>query len=221
MTKEVALAERLFLKARKDFVKLATRTSRTLTREARRLGRDLKRANVRVAKLRADQTKRAEKLAKAAGASARRKLKTQVRKIGRGLDDAVAEAKNLRDLMRPVRDQVNSARNFMQHATGVDKLIARVEADWETAGRRARAKRAAAAATVATASTRRRRKKAGAKKKAAPSARRRKKASATVRRTRKKAATRRRARTAPSRGPASRRRAVARKGRRSKKKRTR
>jgi len=137
MTKQVASAERLFLKARKDFLTLASHTSRSLTREAKRLGRDLKRANARVAKLRAQQTKRAERMASAAGVAARRKLKTQVKKLTRGLDDAAAEANRLREHLRPVQTQLKVARVYLQHATGIDKLLARVESDWDAAAVRA------------------------------------------------------------------------------------
>jgi hypothetical protein len=137
MTKEIASAERMFLKARKDFLTLASQTSRALTREAKRLGRDLKRANARVAKLRVQQTKRAERMATAASAVARRKLNTQVKKLSRGLDDAASEAKKLREHLRPVQTQLKVARVYLQRATGVDKLIARVEADWDEAAVRA------------------------------------------------------------------------------------
>jgi hypothetical protein len=137
MTKEVATAERLFLKARKDFLTLASQTSRSLSREAKRLGRELKRANARVAKLRVQQTKRAERMATVASAAARKKLRSQVNKIGRGLDDAAAEASKLRDHLQPVQTQLRIARVYLQHATGIDKLIARVEADWDAAAVRA------------------------------------------------------------------------------------
>ena len=86
----------------------------------------------------------AEKLATSAGATARRNLKTQMRKVSRTMDEAVADAGNLRDLLRPVSDQLKSASEYMVHATGVDKLVARVESDWAKAGQKARAKRARA-----------------------------------------------------------------------------
>ena len=196
MTKEVASAQRMFLNARRVFVKLARKTQRTLAREARRLRRDLKRANARVTKLRNAQIKRAEKLATSAGATARRNLKTQMRKVSRTMDEAVADAGNLRDLLRPVSDQLKSASEYMVHATGVDKLVARVESDWAKAGKKARAKRARRTATAAgpTAGARRRRKKkAGARKKKAKTGMRRLRRKAAVATGRgKKAAARRR-----------------------------
>ena len=137
MTKAVATAERLFLKARKDFLTLASQTSRSLSRDAKRLARDLKRANARVAKLRVQKTKQAERLATAAGAAARRKLRSQVKKISRGLDDAAVEAGKLRDHLHPVQTQLRVARVYLKHATGIDKLVARVEADWDAAAVRA------------------------------------------------------------------------------------
>ena len=169
MTREVASAERLFQKARKDFVTLASRTLRTLTRESSRLRRELSRANKRVARLRAQQTRRARKLAKTTTAATRRRLKTQLRKLSKGLDEAVAEASNARALLRPVVEQLNSARVYVGRATGVDKLIKKVERDWQEAGRRARAKRRAEERAAAPA--RRPRTTATKKKSAARSSR--------------------------------------------------
>ena len=171
MTREVASAEKLFQKARKDFVTLASRTLRTLTRESSRLRRELSRANKRVARLRAQQTRRARKLAKTTTAAARRRLKTQLRKLSKGLDEAVAEASNVRNLLKPVVEQLESARVYVGRATGVDKLIKKVERDWQEAGRRARAKRRAEQSARRTRSTPTK-KKAAAGSKTSPARRR-------------------------------------------------
>ena len=105
MTKEIASAERMFLKARKDFVSLASQTSRALTREAKRLGRDLKRANARVAKLRVQQMKRAERMATAA--------RSEMARTVSGASSRGGWLANQPTTMRPSRNAPSSSSTIM------------------------------------------------------------------------------------------------------------
>jgi hypothetical protein len=161
MTKEVSASEKAFNQAKKQFVNLAQRTARALTRERNQLARQLKKANARSKKIRAQIDTKRERLTKIAGDKAAATIKTQVKELRQVLAGARDKTRGIRSELAAVRADLASAGDHLSRALHVDKAMARLEKQWARAERSKAKKKTTSKKKSVT------KKKPAAKKKAA------------------------------------------------------
>ena len=123
MTKELSAAEKAFDQARKKFVTLSQRTTKTLTRERDRLARQLKQANARTRKIREQIDIRRERLTRAKTDKAAAAIKAQIKKLRQTLPEVRETARGIRSELAGVREQLANARDHLSRALHVDKAM--------------------------------------------------------------------------------------------------
>ncbi len=155
MTQELSASEKAFNRAKKQFVTLSRRTTKALTRERNRLARQLKKANARTKRFRAQIDTRRERLTKTATDKAAATIKAQIKALRQELAEARETTRGIRSELAAVRADLASARDHLSRALHVDKAMAALEKQWARATRRkakkkpATKRKAAAKATVA------------------------------------------------------------------------
>jgi hypothetical protein len=173
MTRELSAAEKAFNQAKRQFVVLSKRTAKALNSERERLGRQLKSANARGKKIRAQLDRKREALSKAVSASATATIKTQMKELRERLAAVREESKETRSELAAVRADLASARDHLGRALHVDKAMTVLEKQWAKVAQRkgkekaAREKKAAAKKKPAAKKRATAKKKTGAGKKAA------------------------------------------------------
>ena len=182
MTRELSAAEKAFNQAKRQFVVLSKRTAKALNSERARLARQLKSANARGKKIRAQLDRKREALGNAASAKATATIKAQMKELRERLATAREESKETRSELAAVRADLASARDHLGRALHVDKAMTVLEKQWAKVAQRKGKKKAT------------RKKKAAAKKKPAAKKRAAGKKAAAKRKpaARKKAATKQR-----------------------------
>ena len=155
MTKELSASEKAFNQAKKQFVNLSQRTTKALTRERNRLARQLKKANARSKKIRAQIDTKRERLTKTAGDKTAATIKAQIKELRQVLAEARDNTRGIRSELAAVRADLASAGDHLSRALHVDKAMTALEKQWARAARSKAKKRPVA------------KKKAAAKKKPA------------------------------------------------------
>jgi colicin import membrane protein len=135
MTKELSASEKAFNQARKQFVNLSQRTTRALTRERNLLARQLKKANARSKKIRAQIDTKRERLTKTAGDKAAATTKAQIKKLRQVLAEARDDTRGIRSELAAVRADLASAADHLLRALHVDKAMVALEKQWARAAR--------------------------------------------------------------------------------------
>ena len=158
MTQELSASEKAFNQAKKQFVTLSQRTTKALTRKRDQLARQLKKANARTKKIRAQIDTRRERLTKTATAKAAATIKAQIKQLRQVLAEAREKTRGIRSELAAARVDLASARDHLSRALHVDKAMAALEKQWARPARRKAKKKPAA------------KKKAAVKKKAAAKA---------------------------------------------------
>ncbi len=161
MTKELSASEKAFNQAKTQFVNLSQRITKALTRERNRFARQLKKANARSKKIRAQIDTKRERLTKTAGGKAAATIKAQIKELRQVLAEARDKTRGIRSELAAVRADLASAGDHLSRASHVDKAMAALEKQWVRAAR-SKAKKKPAAGKKAAA-----KKKAVAKKKPA------------------------------------------------------
>ena len=161
MTKELSASEKAFKQAKTQFVNLSQRITKALTRERNRLARQLKKANARSKKIRAQIDTKRERLTKTAGGKATATIKAQIKELRQVLAEARDKTRGIRSELAAVGADLASAWDHLSRALHVDKAMAALEKQWARAERSKAKKKPASKKKAAT------KKKPASKKKAA------------------------------------------------------
>ena len=135
MTKELSASEKAFNQAKKQYVNLSQRTTKALTRERNRLARQLKIANARSKKIRAQIDTKRERLTKTARDKTAAAIKAQIKELRQVLAEARDKTRGMRSELAAVRADLASAGDHLSRALHVDKAMAALEKQWARAAR--------------------------------------------------------------------------------------
>ena len=127
MPEQVSKAQKAFYAAKEDFIKLAEKTEKAISRELDVLRRKTKRATVRLEKSR-DKLISAEKRFEKTGTAAAKK---QVEKMSGLYDEAKAEANELKESLRSVRIRFQESKEYAATAKFFRRGIDRLEKEWD------------------------------------------------------------------------------------------
>lgn len=141
MSKELTELEKTVQQTKKQFLTTATRATKELDRQRKRLRKEIAKANTRARRTGLQLQKKTERLANTTATKAKQELRKQIRNLEKMADGAKGDVKQLRTDLAPVMDDLTSARNHLAHALKIDRALAIIQR--ELSGKPAKKKKVA------------------------------------------------------------------------------